>query len=248
MKIVNMTDQYWPTISGVSVSIDAFRHELIKKGHTVFIFAPDHPGASDLDKKMKTTNIRRFKSHTISFAQGNRIINTSEKKNIIKQLDEIKPDIIHVQTEFTMGIIGIKYAHKHKIPLVIAAHTNWEDLIALYVPFIPQRIAKIYARIRLKKFFNNADVIIAPTSLMDTLLHLYYVTKPVRVIPTGIICNPPKNIPDKSLLKKNSPALKEFPELKNKRILFFHYQMNKSLNCTKNQISRSNHYQIGFRK
>ena len=52
MNIVYVSDQYWPSISGVSVSIDAFRKELLKMGHTVFLLVPDYPNAMELDKKM----------------------------------------------------------------------------------------------------------------------------------------------------------------------------------------------------
>jgi hypothetical protein len=65
---------------------------------------------------------------------------------------------------------------------------------------------------------------------MDTLLHLYYVTKPTRVIPTGITCIPAKKVPNKSALKKKSHMLTEFPELKNKRILFFAGRIGKEKN------------------
>lgn len=72
MKIAYITDQYWPTISGVSVSIDVFRKELIKAGHTVYLLAPDHPGAADLDKKMNNRDIFRFKSFGVFFSKERR--------------------------------------------------------------------------------------------------------------------------------------------------------------------------------
>jgi 1,2-diacylglycerol 3-alpha-glucosyltransferase len=231
MVIAFISDQYWPTISGVCVSIDAFRKELIKMGHTVHILAPSHPTSDAIDKLSGDKNIHRFKSFQVFFTKENYLVKRSEKKNVFAVLDKVKPDIIHFHTEFTLCKIGMKYAKKKKIHTVITAHTNWEDLIHLYIPFIPTKIARIYARIHLRTFFNKADFLITPTSLMETLLHLYFIRTPMRIIPTGI------SFPEKrTILKKGSssyltsPAFKAFPQLKNKRVLFFAGRLGKEKN------------------
>jgi 1,2-diacylglycerol 3-alpha-glucosyltransferase len=231
MIIAYVSDQYWPTISGVCVSIDAFRKELIKMGHTVHILAPSHPTSDAIDTQSGDKNIHRFRSFQVFFTKENYLVKRSEKKNVFAVLDKIKPDVIHFHTEFTLAKIALKYAKKKKIPVVITAHTNWEDLIHLYVPFIPTKIARIYARMHLRSFFNKADFLITPTSLMETLLHLYFIKTPMRIIPTGI------SFPEKvSIRKKGSPAylkspvFKAFPQLKNKRILFFAGRLGKEKN------------------
>jgi glycosyltransferase involved in cell wall biosynthesis len=186
MNIVFACDQYWPSISGVCVSLDAFRKQFTKMGHHVFLLVPDYPDAAEFDKKVRTENVYRFRSHKLSFNDENHLVNRAEKKNVFKTLDAIKPDIIHVHTEFTMNKMATAYAKEHSIPLVMTAHTNWEELIHHYIPIIPLRIARLYCRYIMNNRYNKSDTVIVPTSLMEVLLDLYFVEKPIRVIPTGI--------------------------------------------------------------
>ena len=220
MNIAFFSDQYWPSISGVSVSIDSFSKELTKIGHNVFLFVPDYPGAKATDVALCRQNIYRFRSYKVLFNDENRLVYKSEKKNISNILDKIKPDIIHVHTEFSIGKIGKNYATWYKIPLVMTAHTYWEELISLYIPLIPIWFARPYARNFLRKAYKKADTIIVPTSLMEILLNLYFISRPIRVIPTGI---------DKADFKYTnhnnlncvSRVYKDFPQLKGNRFLFF---------------------------
>ncbi len=220
MKIAYFTDQYWPSISGVSVSVDAFAKELTNMGHEVFLFVPDYPGASESDTLKNRQNIFRFRSHKVPFNDENRIVHKSEKKNIFKILNSIKPDIIHTHTEFSLGKIGSKYARMNKIPLVMTCHTNWEELIGLYVPLIPTWLARPYCRYFMRKNYRKADIIIVPTSLMEVLLNLYFIFKPIRVIPTGIDHADFEYVHHCDEVSVSN-VYKEFPVLEGKKFLFF---------------------------
>jgi 1,2-diacylglycerol 3-alpha-glucosyltransferase len=227
MRIAYVSDQYWPVVSGVPVSIDAFRDELEKKGHEVYLLVPDYPGAKEFDESKNLRRIFRFRSFKLFFKDNNRLVRISEKKNVYKVLDKIKPDIIHVHTEFILSKIAISYARKNKIPVYITSHTNWEELVALYFPFVPERLARIYCRIHMRTMLNRADTIITPTSLMEVLLNLYYIRKPIRVIPTGIVREDFKKI---KLNGEIPHVLKEYPQLINKKILFFAGRIGKEKN------------------
>lgn len=219
MKIVYFSDQYWPVISGVSVSIDSFKESLTKKGHQVYLFVTDYPGAREYDEKKGNDNVYRFKSYSLFFNRENRLVKWSERSAIFSALDEIKPDIIHAHTEFTMFKFALCYSRLRRVPLVITAHTNWEQLIHLYIKFMPKWFALMYCRFKLRRTFNRANAVIVPTSLMEVLLETYSVEKPISVIPTGI--NPDDFTGAVSEKKKNRLALeKQYPSLKGKKILF----------------------------
>lgn len=221
MVIVFATDQYWPSISGVSVSVDSFKTALEKKGHTVYIFAPDYPEAGDFDKLKKDPFLVRFNSKSLFFNKKNRLVLRTERRKIYSRLDKIKPDIIHAQTEFNLGKICLRYAQKRKITRVATSHTNWEELVNIYLPFFPQHLARLCTRMYLRSFYKKAEAVIAPTSLMETLLHLYFINKPMYVIPTGIIT--PDNNKNTTHRKKtdNSMVYYKHPSLKGKSILFY---------------------------
>ena len=182
MKIVYVSDQYWPSVSGVPVSMDSFKDNFAKRGHHISLIVPDYPEAAEWDKKHNSKNIFRFRSRSIFFNKENRLVYKSEKKRIYL----LRPDIIHIHTEFTLAKIVVKYAKKNNIPLVLTAHTNWEELINEYIKFIPYKVLRFYCRSILLKMFNKVDRVIVPTILMETRLNEYYVQSPIQVIPTGI--------------------------------------------------------------
>ena len=223
MKIVFATDQYWPSISGVSVSVDAFRDELVRMGHEVHLFVPDYPEAAIHDSKTMTSNIHRFKSRTIFYNEENRFVKRNEREHIYDQLDAIKPDIIHTHTEFSMGKMLSSYARNKNISLVRTAHTNWEELITHYVRHIPKHLVRYYCRWFIRTTYNKSDLVIVPTSIMELLLNLYFVNKPIRVIPTGI----------EDFIFSKSPAIdlrEKYPILKGKKILLFAGRIGKEKN------------------
>ena len=186
MNIVYVSDQYWPSVSGVPVSMDTFKENLIQKGFNVYMLVPDYPEAAEWDRENNATNVFRFRSRSLFFNKENRLVYKSEKKKVYERLDLIKPDIIHIHTEFALAKIVIKYAKKNNIPLVLTAHTNWEELINEYIKFIPHNLARFYCRSILRRMFNKVDVVIVPTSLMEARLIEYLVRSPIQVIPTGI--------------------------------------------------------------
>jgi len=230
MNIVHVTDQYWPSISGVSVTVDAYIKEFTKMGHNVFLLAPEYPNASEFDKKRNISHLYRFKSYKVYFNVENRLVYRTQKSKIFKVLRSINPDIIHLHTEFAMGKMASYYAKKFHIPLVITAHTNWEELITYYIPFMPSGFARIYCRWYMRKSYNKADVVVVPTSLMGVLLKLYFVKPPIRVIPTGI------DITEFSLTcskeESNSQLLESYPQLRGKKILFFAGRIGTEKNIT----------------
>jgi glycosyltransferase involved in cell wall biosynthesis len=229
MKIVYASDQYWPSVSGVPVSMDSFKNNFIEKGHDVFLLVPDYPKAAGWDKENNRKNIFRFKSIGLFFNQENRIVLSSEKKKIYKILDTIAPDIIHVHTEFALARMVIAYAKEKNIPLVMTAHTNWEELVNEYLTFIPRSLGRIYCRHMLKRIFNKADILIAPTHLMEGLLNKYYIETPMQVIPTGIDEN--KFHADAGLsLKHNSVFESLKDQIKDHKILLYVGRLGKEKN------------------
>ena len=229
MIIVFATDQYWPRISGVSVSIETFRYELEKMGHEVFIMAPQYEKITENSLVTKGGKTFRFKSHGVFFSPEDKIVRYSEKEHIDSCLDRIQPDIIHVQTEFTVGKIVSSYARKHGIPLIMSAHTNWEELINLYLPFFPKRLARVYTRKRMQTMYNYADTIIVPTSPMQSLLTKYNVTSPMEIIPTGIR-EEDFHITTEERVDAKTEWINKFPQLAGKKIIITAGRIGKEKN------------------
>ena len=186
MKIIYSTDNYWPRISGMAVAKDAFKDGLANLGHDVYIFAPDYPNAEQFDKKAGNTGVFRFPSIKLFFLEEDRLVSPLQKRAVFNSMGSIKPDIIHVHTEFSLGVYSSQYAKMHNIPLVYTAHTYWEEYVN-YISFFPNfMIKKVGANLR-NLPFKYDGVITVPSSAMKSVLFSYSKKKPITIIPTGIV-------------------------------------------------------------
>lgn len=181
MRIGIFTDIYRPAINGVTTSIDAFREELEKKGHTVFIFAPVVEGAP------KEKNVYRLPSVFIEdITPENVPIGVPILPIINKTIKPLKLDIIHTQLPFLIGYLGHHAAQKLGIPEVTTYHSHLTEY-AHYVPSsILQPLVKYGLKRLAKSFCNKSDVVIAPSTSIKELLLSYGVTSPIVVNPTGV--------------------------------------------------------------
>ena len=125
MNIGIFTDTYFPQVSGVATSIDTLRSQLEQKGHTVYIFTTTDP---DVEKNVYERNVFRFASIPfISFTD--RRIAVRGLFQSYQVAKELNLDIVHTQTEFSMGLIGKFVAKALKIPCVHTYHTMYEDYL-----------------------------------------------------------------------------------------------------------------------
>jgi 1,2-diacylglycerol 3-alpha-glucosyltransferase len=224
MKIVYGTDNYWPHASGMAVSIDSFKNELEKLGHEVHVFCTIFPGHENIDREMNNKNIHRFPGYPMLLSESGKpedwLVYPWSRKKIYAEFDKVKPDIIHTQTEFPMARFCYGYAAKYNVPLVSTAHTYYEEYIKAYYPNLPHFFYRKYTKYKELKTFNRAKVVFTPSPQMADVLESYKIKRPVFIIPTGIDENDFKGV-DKGKEKKKSKFYKDFPILKNKKILLY---------------------------
>jgi glycosyltransferase involved in cell wall biosynthesis len=53
-------------------------------------------------------------------------------RGIEERLHKFKPDLVHLVTEFPVGLAGLAYAHKHRVPMVSSYHTNMPEYLRYY--------------------------------------------------------------------------------------------------------------------
>ncbi|MCY9806711.1 glycosyltransferase family 4 protein [Lentilactobacillus senioris] len=180
MNIGLFTDTYFPQVSGVATSIKTLRNELTRQGHQVYIFTTTDPHVA---KDAKEENIFRFSSIPFVSFTDRRIAfrGLFQAYEIAK---ELHLDIVHTQTEFSMGMIGKFVARNLNIPCVHTYHTMYED----YLHYVAN--GKLLKPIHVKEgtlaFCHNMAGVIAPSNrVLDTLTN-YGVKSEFRIIPTGI--------------------------------------------------------------
>ncbi|UQS87502.1 glycosyltransferase family 4 protein [Nicoliella spurrieriana] len=180
MNIGIFTDTYFPQVSGVATSIKTLKNQLEKDGHQVYIFTTTDP---HVDKETYERNIFRFSSIPfISFSDRRIAIRgLFQAYQIAKKLNL---DIIHTQTEFSMGIIGKFVAKNLRIPCLHTYHTMYED----YLHYVAN--GKLLKPVHVKEatlaFCHNMTGVVAPSKRVLDALTSYGVKSPIRVIPTGI--------------------------------------------------------------
>lgn len=179
MKIVIFTETYLPTTNGVVHSIELFRHELESRGHQIFIVTP-HSVAEDFRSRKHVFRIPSFPF----IGQPSHPIPIYSPGHITAILDEIKPDIVHVQGMFFTGSLGKKSALKRKIPIILTYHTHLEGY-AHYAGIIAP-IVKPMLKLWTKYYCRKFNLIITPTPSMAKLLKSYGITNDIVALPTGI--------------------------------------------------------------
>lgn len=179
MNIGLFTDTYFPQVSGVATSIKTLRDELIAQGHHVYIFTSSDPRATDSPED----GIYRFPSVPFVSFKDRRIVFTGWLK-VLRIARKLDLDIVHNQTEFSLGVMGKMVAKELGIPCIHTYHTMYQD----YLHYIangrvlkPKDVARL-AHLYLK---NMAGVIAPSERVLDTL-ESYHVESPIRVIPTGV--------------------------------------------------------------
>lgn len=180
MNIGIFTDTYFPQVSGVATSIRTLKDDLERKGHHVYIFTTTDPG---VDKEEVEPNIFRFGSVPfISFTD--RRVAVRGLFHALEVAKELDLDLVHTQTEFSMGWIGKFVAKNLKIPCVHTYHTMYEDY--LHYVLNGHLLKPYHVKQFVRTFVSHMDGVVAPSQRVTETLRHYGVKIPIRVIPTGI--------------------------------------------------------------
>lgn len=190
MKIGIFTDAYNPVTSGVVTSINMVEQELKKRGHEVYIFTTsksiqpnDHQSLYMLGS-MPLLIARQYKNRIATFYS----------REVAKQIKKIGLDVVHTQTEFSLGAFGKIISRKFDIPFIHTYHTMWEDYVHYLTPIKLGRNIRLkhFARRLSRGFVRKAECVITPSN--KTAKYLKYKckvkNKPIYVIPTGIDIKP----------------------------------------------------------
>jgi glycosyltransferase involved in cell wall biosynthesis len=181
LKILFISDVYFPRINGVSTSIRTFVKQMQDMGHTVHLIAPEY-GVKTEDEAW----IKRIPARSIYFDPEDKLMKYGVALDGLMALRSEEYDIVHIHTPFVAHYLGLKLAHLLDVPCVETYHTFFEDYLHHYLPFIPKGIAKGIARFISRRQCNAVDAIVAPSQPMLDVLRQYGVKSKAEVVPTGL--------------------------------------------------------------
>ena len=179
MRILMVSDVYFPRVNGVSTSIETFRRTLAALGVELRLVAPrygtepDEPGVVRVpgwpvpgDREDRLVGWRAMHRATLAAAEG--------------------CDLVHIQTPFVAHYAGLAAARRRGLPVIATYHTLFEEYLQHYAPLLPTGWLRRRARGLSRRQCNALDGVIVPSTAMRERLLGYGVGVPLHVLPTGI--------------------------------------------------------------
>ncbi|MGK0673201.1 MAG: glycosyltransferase [Halothiobacillaceae bacterium] len=181
MRLLMVSDVYFPRVNGVSTSIQTTRCALHRLGHEVTLIAPAYPLPYADDE-----GLIRIQGHRVLLDPEDRLMRWSELMRLGPNLASHEYDLLHIHTPFVAHYAGLRLARRLGLPVVETYHTFFEQYLEHYIPFLPSTLLRLAARRLTVSQGNAVDTLIAPSLAMRDQLLRYGVRTPVEVIPTGI--------------------------------------------------------------
>ena len=180
MRIGMFIDCDMQRVNGVVSSVSTVKQQLEKLGHEVYLFMPGERGCRD----ESASGTYYFRSSVVFFAPEHRTSYPFPQRNFAA-ISQLKIDVLHLHSPFSMGLMGLWYARRHGLPVVITHHTRWEDTLH-YLPIPGVNHLRRLAIYAISQFDNAGDIVLAPSESIKQLLISQGVRKPLVVLPTGI--------------------------------------------------------------
>lgn len=179
LRVLMVSDVYFPRINGVSTSIQSFRHALAREGVEVALVAPrygDEPEEVDIERVPGWVLPRDPEDRLLRWGQTCRAVDAMAKT----------VDMIHIQTPFVAHYAGLRAARRLKKPVLATYHTLFEEYLQHYIPFVPSAMLRGATRRFSRGQCNALNAVVVPSTAMHDRLLSYGVTAPLKVLPTGI--------------------------------------------------------------
>jgi len=208
MHIVIFVDYHDSLIGGVPASIRSQRQSLEKLGHEVTVVCPPPPAHfAPHAATIIVPPVPVARPNVFPMAYPSR-----RNEKLIEQGLAARPpiDLVHVQTNLGIGVMGVRYAKRHKLPLVQTMHGR-DDVFAertYALPYLTTLVAKWVHRYHVphaqsvpdiseSKTARNAwqvmvnqaqtaDIVILPTHHFAKRFVEHGLTRPFEVVSNGL--------------------------------------------------------------
>jgi phosphatidylinositol alpha 1,6-mannosyltransferase len=163
MRVAIFSEVYWPMVSGVGVTLERLADTLQARGHQVRVYSASYPlpeGAADRPEVHRSPSVPLFLYPDVQWA-------FPRQRDLQDDLAGFRPDVVHVATEFAMGLAGVKAAEQLGVPIIASAHTDYQKYAGRYGVQWLLRVAWIY----LRWFYGHACRVLVPSRFYERVLH-----------------------------------------------------------------------------
>ena len=182
MRVLFVSDVYFPRVNGVSTSIRTFRGDLARAGVESILVTPEYPGAPPDTE----AGIIRVPSGGVPRDPEDRRFLSGPLRRALNRELAAQVDLVHIHTPFIAHYAAVRFARTHGLPVVATYHTFFEDYLHHYVPILPRGIGRWIARRFTLSQCADVAALISPSAPMRDALTAYGVTTPIEVLPTGL--------------------------------------------------------------
>ncbi|RIX43014.1 MAG: glycosyltransferase family 4 protein [Rhodocyclales bacterium GT-UBC] len=179
MRVLMVSDVYFPRVNGVSTSIETFRRTLAAQGVEVRLVVPRYGDEGE------QPGVVRVPGRPVPGDREDRLVgwHAMHRAALAAAAD---CDLVHIQTPFVAHYAGLKAARAHRLPVLATYHTLFEEYLQHYAPWLPAGWLKQQARAFSRRQCNALDAVVVPSTAMRQRLDTYGITVPLHVLPTGI--------------------------------------------------------------
>jgi glycosyltransferase involved in cell wall biosynthesis len=188
MRLLMVSDVYFPRVNGVSTSIRTFADWLVQQGHELLLVAPDY-GVDSGQQAVDAASgfpIRRVPARVIPFDPEDRLMHRGAVDRLADELAGQGWALVHCHTPFRAHRLAVRLRQRQRLPVVESYHTYFEEYIGHYLPWAPSGWLRWFARYASRRLCAEVDHLIVPSAQMVDVLRRYGIDMPHSVLPTGI--------------------------------------------------------------
>lgn len=189
MKIVMISDTYPPNVNGAALATERLALELAERNNKIYVIAPS-TSFKRHTAQQKNITVYRVRSIPIMIERTQEFRFSPQplhEREVLKIIRTIKPDIIHINEPWLMGLSALKLGKKEGIPVISTHHFMPENLVHhLRLPIKVQNIITVSVWKWYVKLCKNFDVVICPTQVAANLIKKYSADVNLQVVSNGI--------------------------------------------------------------
>jgi glycosyltransferase involved in cell wall biosynthesis len=187
MKILIGSDTYYPDVNGASYFAQRLAKGLVDREHEVHVLRSSRSFRPEVARRDGVT-LHSVRSVPIPFHAPFRFSPPPFlHRRVLREVECVKPDVVHVQSHFFIGRALIHAAEKLGIPIVATNHFMPDNLI--FYLGLPERTERAVMDLAWRDFagvFNRADLVTAPTPFAARLAEEKGIDRQVIPISCGI--------------------------------------------------------------
>ncbi|OMH31237.1 glycosyltransferase [Tersicoccus sp. Bi-70] len=188
LKILIAADTYPPHMNGAARFCQRLAHGMLARGHEVHVAAARDSSGASYRTVEDGVVVHRLRSHQPPTHPYFRICLPWEiNREVRRILEEVRPDVVHVQCHYMIGKAFADTAAKMGIRLIATNHFMPENL-APFLPF-PQWFLDVVAKNSWRdmgKVMGQAAVVTTPTPLAAAAMHQHAFLRQVLPVSNGI--------------------------------------------------------------